>query len=116
HEAGLERYLESGDAPDVPASLGVESADYDLLVSEDEVVALVDLPGCEDGDVDVRMESGVLHVEARRRPTLEPGYRRVSGGSPPPLEAEIRVPSAVDAESASASFDGGVLRVRLPQI
>lgn len=116
HEAGIESHLDSPEEiPEVPAYPGSVEADADVLEKEDEVLVVVDLPGCREDDVEVLFEDGVVEVEATRERGLKPGFRRVGRTDGGRLEASVEVSGEVDADEATASYDDGVLEVRLPR-
>lgn len=97
------RAFEAGE--DVPA---------DLLETEEGYVAVFDLPGYERDAVDVRLADRRLTVSAERDTGREGEYVRQerSGGS---VSRTLDLPSAVAAGETSATYESGVLTVRLPR-
>jgi len=90
----------------------------DLVERDDAFVAMVDLPGFERGDVDVRVTDHVLRIEAERSTDAEEGEegeylrrerRRES------LQRSIRLPEEVSADEVSAEMRHGVLTVTMPK-
>ncbi|MDZ7689130.1 MAG: TraB/GumN family protein [Halobacteriales archaeon] len=115
HEEGIRKYLENpDDIPDVPCDR--EVADTDVYESEDAFLVVVDLPGFEKQDVSVSTTGSRLDVDAegRNRFAVE-GYRFVGERRPDAVEASLNLSVPVDADDADASYDDGVLRVRLPK-
>jgi HSP20 family protein len=89
----------------------------DLVETEDHLVLKADLPGLEQDDVNIEVKDGVLTVSGERKAEHEErtdGYYRVErafGG----FSRSLSLPEHVDAESIDASFDKGVLEVRIPK-
>jgi HSP20 family protein len=89
----------------------------DLVESQDHYVLHADLPGMSEKDVNIELESGVLTISGERRSELKDekgGYRRVERayGS---FSRSLTLPEGVNADAISASFDRGVLEVRIPK-
>lgn len=89
----------------------------DILETKDDIVIKVELPGIDEKNVDVEIESGVLTIKGERKAeteTEEKGYRRVerSYGS---FLRSFTLPANVDPGKISASFANGLLELRLPK-
>ncbi len=95
----------------------------DVLENEEEILVLVDLPGCEKHSVDltyeeglgVGEEGGVLNVEARREKPLEEGFKYVAEARSDFVRGSIPVHVDVDYSESEATYENGLLRVRLPK-
>ncbi|MDY6774931.1 MAG: Hsp20/alpha crystallin family protein [Halobacteria archaeon] len=87
----------------------------DVLESSDEVMVLVDLPGCDKETIDLNFERGVLRIEAVREKPLEEGFRYVRETRNDLFEGKVPIPTKVVADEASATYDNGLLEVRLPK-
>jgi HSP20 family protein len=89
----------------------------DLVETENDFVLRVDLPGLTEQDVNVELEDSVLTVSGERRAEHEErkeGYYRVeraSGG----FSRSITLPDGVNPDAVQASFERGVLEVRVPK-
>jgi HSP20 family protein len=89
----------------------------DLVETDDHLVLKADLPGLERDDVNIEVKDGVLAVSGERKSEHEEradGYYRVErafGG----FSRSLSLPEHVDAERINASFDKGVLEVRIPK-
>jgi HSP20 family protein len=79
-----------------------------LETDEDGFLVHADLPGFETEDIDLRFDENVLTVEAVHESDDETRMRtrRVS--------ERLRVPEGVIVEEIEASYNNGVLEVRLP--
>ena len=97
----------------IPAIRG--EFNVDVVEHDDEVIVAADLPGCEKGDVQVRLvEPDLLQISCRRgeeREEEEEGYymRERFYGS---MQRMVTLPVNVTEESASATFKNGVLEAR----
>jgi HSP20 family protein len=101
---------------DLPTSAGAGMR-VDLEDTGEELVLTGDLPGFEADDIDVRVVDGTLRVGAERdEETEEEGgeyvrreRRRTS------VSRSIDLPSAVDEDDITATYNNGVLTVRMPK-
>ncbi len=89
----------------------------DLVETEGDFVLRADLPGLSEQDVNIELEDNVLTISGERRAEHEErneGYYRVerSSGS---FRRSLTVPEGIDPESVKATFDRGVLEVRVPK-
>jgi HSP20 family protein len=89
----------------------------DLVETEDHFVLRADLPGLNEGDVNIEVEDGVLTVSGERKAeheTTKEGYHRVERAFGT-FSRSLTLPEGVDAEAVTASFDRGVLEIRIPK-
>jgi HSP20 family protein len=89
----------------------------DLLEADDHLVLRADLPGLSEDDVQIEVQDNVLTVSGERKAEREEtrnGYYRVERafGS---FSRSLTLPEGIDAERIEASFDKGVLEVRIPK-
>jgi len=89
----------------------------DLVESGDHFVLRADLPGMGEDDVNIEFEDGTLTVSGERKAEHEEsneGFHRVerSFGS---FSRSLTLPQGVDADAVTASFDRGVLEIRIPK-
>ena len=89
----------------------------DLVETEDHFVLRADLPGMSEEDIKIEVEDGTLTVSGERKAEHEQrdeGYYRVERafGS---FSRSLTLPKGVDPEGVTASFDRGVLEVRVPK-
>ncbi len=89
----------------------------DLVETEDDFVLRVDLPGVSQDDVSIELEANVLTVTGERKAEHEDrkeGYYRVERAAGV-FRRSLTLPEGVDPERVKASFDRGVLEVRVPK-
>ena len=89
----------------------------DLVESEDHFVLRADLPGMGEDDVKLEIEDRTLTLSGERAAEqTEKGegfYRleRATGA----FSRSLTLPEGVDADAVAATFDKGVLEVRIPK-
>ena len=83
----------------------------DLLEHDDRYVLLVDAPGADTGEIDVRFEAGVLSVDAPRTAGRE-SYDRQEYATDG-WRVRYRFGDLVDGEGIEARYEAGILSVRL---
>jgi HSP20 family protein len=89
----------------------------DLIETEDDFVLHADLPGLAEGDVNIELEDNILTISGERKSEHEEkkqGYYRVERASGV-FSRSLTLPEGVDPEAIKASFDKGVLEVRIPK-
>jgi HSP20 family protein len=89
----------------------------DLVESGEEFVLRADLPGLSEDDVNIELEDNVLTVSGERKAEHEQrqeGYYRLERASGS-FSRSLTLPEGVDPEKVQASFDRGVLEVRIPK-
>jgi HSP20 family protein len=89
----------------------------DLVESDNQYVLHADLPGLSEQDIKIELDSGVLTIAGERKAESteeQRGYRRIerSYGS---FSRSLKLPDGVDGDAVAASFDKGVLEVRIPK-
>ena len=89
-------------------------APIDLIETEEELIALVALPGASKDKIDLRVTEDNLYVDARAE-VREGKYLRREMGTMP-RKREIKLPIEIKPEQAKASFKDGILEVRLPKM
>ncbi len=89
----------------------------DLVETEDDFVLRADLPGLTESDVDIELEDNVLTISGERKAEHEErkeGYYRVERASGA-FQRSLTLPEGVDPDAVKASFEKGVLEVRIPK-
>ncbi|MDY6764205.1 MAG: TraB/GumN family protein [Halobacteria archaeon] len=124
HKDGIERFL--GDPESIPETwkdAPEEIVDTtpkrhlssDVAESDDEVVVLVELPGCEKKDIDVKFQGGGLRIEAKRDKKVDDPFRYIREDRPVSFAGTVDIPYDVVPEDATAGYENGILKVRLPK-
>jgi HSP20 family protein len=89
----------------------------DIYEDEHNISLKLEVPGIDEKDIDVRIESNTLTVHGERKiekEEKEENFRRVERqyGS---FTRSFTLPSSVDPGQVSAHYDRGVLRINLPK-
>jgi HSP20 family protein len=89
----------------------------DLMEAGEDFVLRADLPGLSEQDVSIELEDNVLTISGERKAEHEArkdGFYRVerAWGT---FSRSLTLPEGVDPEGVRASFDRGVLEVRIPR-
>jgi HSP20 family protein len=89
----------------------------DLVETDQDFVLRADLPGVSESDVKIELEDHVLTISGERKAEHEErkqGYYRVERSSGA-FTRTLTLPEGVDPAAINASFDKGVLEVRIPK-
>ena len=89
----------------------------DLLETDEHFVLRADLPGMGEDDVKIEFEDGTLTVSGERKAEHESkgeGYYRVERAFGA-FSRSLTLPQGIDPEAVTASFDRGVLEIRVPK-
>ena len=89
----------------------------DLVEADDHFLLKADLPGMDEGDIAIEIRDNTLRVSGERKSEHEEserGWYRVerSFGQ---FSRSLTLPEGVDPDAVKASFDKGVLHVRIPK-
>jgi HSP20 family protein len=91
----------------------------DVYQSEDEIVILIELAGVRREDIEIALNNNTLTIRGERKENVDLGKRRsyyqmeINKGR---FEREISLPVPVDREKSQASFDNGLLEIKLPRV
>jgi HSP20 family protein len=88
----------------------------DLYQNNDNVVAVVELPGMRKEDIDVSLHDGMLTIGGERKSHTEEGHQaerseRYVGK----FRRSISLPTRVDASKVNATYKDGILTITLPK-
>lgn len=89
----------------------------DLVETEEHFVLRADLPGVSEEDVKIELDDQVLTISGERKSdheTRKEGFYRVERAFGA-FSRSLTLPQGVDADAVSASFNQGVLEVRIPK-
>jgi HSP20 family protein len=115
----LSRMAERSLAPGLAAPSFVPAAD--VVVTDDDLTVVMDVPGVKADDLSVELEGDVLTVRGERPlPTSAQGaddggrvWQRLERGFGQ-FERAVRVPQGLDPEAVTASMSDGVMTVHIP--
>jgi HSP20 family protein len=110
-----ESYAPAG--PDESLTTSSFAPAVDVYEDEHNVTLKIEVPGIDEKDIDVRLENNTLTVHGERKiekEEKEENYRRVERqyGS---FTRTFNLPTTVDSEKVSATYDKGVLKIALPK-
>jgi HSP20 family protein len=98
----------------IPARVFVPIAD--IYESQDALTVILEMPGVEKNDVDVRVEEGMLKIEGRldlsKYQGLQPLYTEYNVGH---YARSFRLSSKIDQNAIGAELKDGVLSLTLPK-
>ena len=89
----------------------------DLVETPEHFVLRADLPGMTEEDVKIELEDSVLTISGERKAEhqdREEGFYRLERAFGA-FSRSLTLPKGVDAESVTATFEHGVLEVRVPK-
>jgi HSP20 family protein len=89
----------------------------DLVEEGEEFVLRADLPGVSEDGVNVELQDNVLTISGRRESEQQDrphGYYRVERATGT-FSRALTLPEGIDPDGIKASFDKGVLEVRVPK-
>jgi HSP20 family protein len=108
------RELEGKEESTIPARTFVPTAD--IYEDRDSLKVVLEMPGVEKGNVDIRVEEGVLFVEGQldvaKYRGLQPLYTEYNIGN---YARSFRLSNAIDQEKIGAELKDGVLSLTLPK-
>jgi HSP20 family protein len=109
------RELENKEETTIPARIFLPAAD--IYEAENDLTVILEMPGVEKKNVDIRMEDGVLNVEGRLDLTkyqgLQPLYTEYNIGH---YARSFRLSSKIDQNKIAAEMTDGVLSLKLPKV
>ena len=108
------RELEGKEESTVPVRTFVPAAD--IYEEGDALKVVLEMPGVEKGNIEVRVEEGVLVVEGRldlaKYRGLQPVYTEYNIGN---YSRNFRLSNAIDQDKIGAELKDGVLSLTLPK-
>ena len=112
--AALRRELDAAFDRGWPGETGDGFGAYpaDIRETADQVIVEAELPGFEKKDVDVRLEHGVLTIQAQRE-DRGAGQRHLSERQFTRVSRILKLPKPVDEQNVEAQLQDGVLTLKL---
>jgi HSP20 family molecular chaperone IbpA len=109
------RELERKDETTIPARTFMPTAD--IYETPDALTVVLEMPGVDRSNVDVRVEEGVLKVEGRidlaKYQELQPLYTEYNIGH---YARTFQISSKIDQSRIAAEMKDGVLSLKLPKV
>jgi HSP20 family protein len=109
------RELEKKEEATVPARVFVPMAD--IYETADALIVVMEMPGVDRGNVEIRVEDDVLKVEGKldfsKYRGLQPLYTEYNIGS---YARSFSLSSRIDQNKIGAELNDGVLSVTLPKV
>ncbi len=89
----------------------------DIHETDQALTVVMEIPGVEKRDVDIKLEKSILSVEARISlnpySELKPLYSEYGVGN---YTRKFQLPNVVDQENIAAAVEDGVLTLTLPKV
>ena len=109
------RELENKKETTIPARIFLPAAD--IYEAENDLTVILEMPGVEKKNVDIRVEDGALIVEGRLDLTkyqgLQPVYTEYNIGH---YARSFRLSGKIDQNKIAAEMKDGVLSLKLPKV
>jgi len=115
----MDRLFEDGffRSPFVPIGPGEAVLPLDVSSTPDSLVVEAALPGVEPDDVEITVEAGTLTISGSYKSERSEGegdylVRELRRGS---FSRAVALPEGLEADKAEATFENGMLRLRIPK-
>jgi HSP20 family protein len=109
------RELETKEETTIPARVFLPNAD--IYETQNELEVVLEMPGIGKGNVEIRVEDGVLHVHGRldlsKYGGLQPLYTEYNVGH---YARSFQLSSKIDQNKIAAEMNDGVLSLKLPKV
>jgi len=109
------RELENKEEATIPARLFLPATD--IYEADNDLTVILEMPGVEKDDVDIRVEDAVLTVEGRldlaKYQGLQALYTEYNIGH---YSRSFRLSSKIDQNKIAAEMKDGVLSLKLPKV
>jgi HSP20 family protein len=90
--------------------------DMDVYETETALIVTVELAGVDVEQLEILLFEDALVIEGRRNlPVTEEGVYHAAAIRQGPFRVEVSLPVPIDGDRVEASFDRGLLRVRVPK-
>jgi HSP20 family protein len=109
------RELEKKQETTIPARVFLPTAD--IYEDEDELTVILEMPGVDKDNVEIRVEDGVLNVDGRldfsKYQGLQPLYTEYNIGN---YSRSFSLSNKIDQNRIAAEIKDGVLSLKLPKM
>lgn len=90
----------------------------DLIDKDKELIAIVEIPGLEKGDIKINFIEDILEISANTKQEEEKRekdyiYKERKSGS---YYCSVHIPIPIDSENAKAFYNNGILEIRMPKV
>lgn len=90
--------------------------DTDILERKDDIVLTADMPGVDEGSVDITLDKNVLTIGGKVTPSFPDGYRlALSEYGIGDYERSFTLSNEINRDRIQATMKNGVLRLVLPK-
>jgi HSP20 family protein len=90
--------------------------DMDVYETETALIVTVELAGVDVEQLEVLLFEDALLIEGRRNlPVTDEGVYHAAGIRQGPFRVEVSLPVQIEGDRVEASYDRGLLRVRVPK-
>jgi HSP20 family protein len=101
------------------AAWGTAAPAVDVVDKETAIEVHAELPGMDEGDIDVKISGGLLTIHGEKKEEKEEGEAEgsyyVSERRYGSFQRSFRIPDGIDLDKVDATFKKGVLIVTLPK-
>jgi HSP20 family protein len=88
----------------------------DVYETDENVFVIVDMPGVDDGNVDITLENNILTINGNTTLEKPDGYSLAFAEyTPGDYERKFQLTDRINREGIEATFKDGVLRLTLPK-
>ena len=87
----------------------------DLYQNNDNVIAVIELPGMRKEDIEISLHDGTLTIAGERKSETSDGAAERTERYVGKFRRSITLPTRVDANKVSATYRDGILTVTLPK-
>jgi HSP20 family protein len=101
-------------AGDMAEAKGYDLPAIDLIETNQDIIVRVALPGVSKEKIDLRVTEDSVSVDAKANPVEGKYLRRET--SPSGFKRDLKLPVEIKPESVKASYEDGILEVRLPKL
>jgi len=91
------------------------SPTVDVYENGEELLLIADVPGATPEGIDVRLDQGLLTIQAKREAETTTARNVAAGHRARDYFRVFSVPSEIDATKIDAQLSNGVLQIRLPK-
>jgi len=114
-QVAQKRELDKKEEATIPSRIFVPNAD--IYETSNELQVVLEMPGIEKNNVDIRVEDGVLQVQGRldlsKYSGLQPLYTEYNVGH---YARSFQLSSKIDQSKIAAEMKNGVLSLSLPKV